>query len=154
MMHLVIRSKKEILMENQTNTTTSESAQQSGDEAQAGFGDRIRERARVVKSQLDAAEAKARQRWADSSARQRIAGSRQRIADSKAGQRVQEVPVKLRSALQQAVGKVRDGLDLPSRRDLNELAHRIDELDRKLGEYEVQATARKKRKGGESGDWA
>jgi hypothetical protein len=125
-------------MENQTTTATKAGAAGKGQDGQAtgaaaGFGDRIRERARVVKSQLDAAETRARQRWAESK--------------TKAGQRFQEVPVKLRSAFQQAVGKVRSGLDLPSRRDLNELAQRIDELDRKLGEYEVQTNARKKRKG-------
>jgi hypothetical protein len=138
-------------MENPTNNTATESAPPPGEGAQAaaaaaGFGDRIRERARVVKTQLDAAEAKARQRWVESKARQRLTGS-------KASQRVQEVPVKLRTALQQAVGKVRTGLDLPSRRELIELAQRIDELDRKLGEYETQSNARKKRKN-ESGDWA
>ncbi|HWM84851.1 MAG TPA: hypothetical protein VNO33_03410 [Kofleriaceae bacterium] len=128
-------------MSNQTDTASTTTAGDQDSNAQAAdanFSDRIRERARVVKSQLDAAEAKARQRWSESKARQRIAGA-------KAAQRVQEVPVKLRSALQQAVGKVRDGLDLPSRRDLSELSQRIDDLDRKLGEYEVQATARKKR---------
>jgi hypothetical protein len=128
-------------MENQTNEASTASASTPGDAAQAavaGFRERIRERARVVKSQLDAAEGRARQRWADSRARQRLASSR-------AGQRVQEVPVKLRTALHQAVGKVRDGLDLPSRRELSELTQRMDDLDRKLGEYEVQASARKKR---------
>ena len=133
-------------MENQTTTASEAQAETAQDESAAGFGDRIRERARVVKTQLDAAEAKARQRWADSRARQRIAGAQ-------ATQRLQEVPVKLRSALQQAVGKVRQGLDLPSRRELSDLSLRIDELDRKLGEYEVQATARKKRKG-DQGDWS
>ena len=130
----------EKIMENQTATADTASAAphaQGGEAAAAGFGDRIRERARVVKSQLDAAENRARQRWAESK--------------TKAGQRFQEVPVKLRSALHQAVGKVRDGLDLPSRRELNELAQRIDELDRKLGDYDLQTSARKKRKS-ENGD--
>lgn len=134
-------------METQTNTATPETpAPEGAQEAAAGFGDRIRERAQVVKLQIDAAEAKARQRWADSKVRQRLAGS-------VAAKSWQEVPVKLRSALQQAVGKVRSGLDLPSRRELSELALRIDELDKKLGEYEVASTARKKRKN-EQGDWA
>jgi hypothetical protein len=138
------KSTKEKIMENQTSTADTAGAAPQGREghaaaAAAGFGDRIRERARVVKSQLDAAENRARQRWAESK--------------TKAGQRFQEVPVKLRSALQQAVDKVRDGLDLPSRRDLNELAQRIDELDRKLGEYDVQTSTRKKRKS-DSGDLA
>ncbi|HTE56117.1 MAG TPA: hypothetical protein VK698_34935 [Kofleriaceae bacterium] len=124
-------------METQTDNSGSAQPESAHDQAAAaGFGDRIRERARVVKSQLDAAEAKARQRLAD---------SRQRLAISKAGQRVQEVPVKLRTALHQVVGKVRDGLDLPSRTEVSELAQRIDDLDRKLGEYEVQSSARKKR---------
>jgi hypothetical protein len=128
-------------MENQTNTTPESppaAAEQQAAEA-AGFGDRIRERARVVKSQLDAAEAKARQRWVESKARQRL-------TETKTSQKLQEVPTRLRSALQLAVVRVRTGLDLPSRRELIELSQRIDELDRKLGEYEVQATARKKRK--------
>ncbi len=135
-------------MENQTNAATAETPVPEGAQAAAaaGFGDRIRERAQVVKSQIDAAEAKARQRWADSKVRQRLAGSA-------AAKSWQEVPVKLRTALQQAVGKVRSGLDLPSRRELSELALRIDELDKKLGEYEVASTARKKRKN-EQGDWA
>jgi hypothetical protein len=128
-------------MENHTNDPSTANSSPTDDAAQStvsAFRDRIRERARVVKTQLDAAEGRARQRWADSRARQVLASSR-------AGQRVQEVPVKLRTALHQAVGKVRDGLDLPSRRDLSELANRIDDLDRKLGEYEVQSSARKKR---------
>jgi len=135
-------------MENPSNTATPETTGTEGAQAaaDAGFGDRIRERAQVVKTQIDAAEAKARQRWADSKVRQRLAGSA-------AAKSVQEVPVKLRTALQQAVGKVRNGLDLPSRRELSELALRIDELDKKLGEYEVTSTARKKRKN-EQGDWA
>jgi hypothetical protein len=135
-------------MENQPTTTSESAAAQGGEQAAvaaAGFGDRIRERARVVKSQIDAAEAKARQRWADSRARQRLAGAR-------TGQKLHEVPTRLRSALQQAVGKVRTGLDLPSRRELNELSQRIDDLDRKLAEYEVQASARKKRKNEQSGE--
>jgi hypothetical protein len=133
-------------MENQTPTTPDGTpAQEEQQAAAAGFGDRIRERARVVKSQLDAAEARARQRWAESKARQRL-------TEAKTGQKLQEVPTRLRSALQVAVGKVRTGLDLPSRRELNELSHRIDELDRKLGEYEVQASARKKRKNEQSAD--
>ncbi|HKE16731.1 MAG TPA: hypothetical protein VKB80_17780 [Kofleriaceae bacterium] len=139
-------------MENPTNTPATESAPAQDEQAQAaaaaaGFGDRIRERARVVKSQIDAAEARARQRWTESKARQRLTGS-------KASQRVHDVPVKLRSALQQAVGKVRSGLDLPSRRELIELSQRIDDLDRKLGEYETQSSARKKRKNDQNGDWA
>jgi hypothetical protein len=134
-------------MENQHTDASSSQGENAPNETAAGFGDRIRERARVVKTQLDAAEAKARQRWTDSKARQRLAGAQ-------ATQRLQEVPVKLRTALQQAVGKVRQGLDLPSRRELTDLALRIDELDRKLGEYEVQATARKKRKGEPNGDWS
>jgi hypothetical protein len=134
-------------MENQNTTTPESPAPQEGQQAAAaaGFGDRIRERARVVKSQLDAAEARARQRWAESKARQRL-------AEAKTGQKLQEVPTRLRSALHLAVVKVRTGLDLPSRRELNELSQRIDELDRKLGEYEVQASARKKRKNEQSAD--
>ena len=141
-------------MEHQSDTaTTAETSAQGEAQVALGFSERIRERARVVKSQLDAAEARARQRWADSKARQRLLGSKAGQRVHEAQQRVQEVPVKLRGALQNAVGKVRDGLDLPSRRDVSELAQRIDDLDRKLGEYEVQATARKKRKN-EQGDWA
>jgi hypothetical protein len=141
-------------MEHQSDTATQADAPAQGDaQAAAGFGDRIRERARVVKLQLDAAEAKARQRWADSKARQRLVGSKAGQRVHEAQQRVQEVPGKLRCALQNAVGKMRDGLDLPSRRDVSELAQRIDDLDRKLGEYEVQATARKKRKN-DQGEWS
>jgi hypothetical protein len=125
-------------MENPTNTATPETPANEGAQAaaDAGFSDRIRERAQVVKSQIDAAEAKARQRWTDSKVRQRLAGSA-------AARSWQEVPVKLRTALHQAVGKVRSGLDLPSRRELSELAQRIDELDKKLGEYEVASTRKK-----------
>jgi hypothetical protein len=135
-------------MENPSNTARPETPATEGAQAaaDAGFGDRIRERAQVVKHQIDAAEARARQRWADSKVRQRLVASA-------AAKSVQEVPVKLRIALHQAVGKVRDGLDLPSRRELSELAQRIDELDKKLGEYEVASSARKKRKN-EQGDWA
>ncbi|HLU68545.1 MAG TPA: hypothetical protein VKZ63_19825 [Kofleriaceae bacterium] len=101
-------------METQTSTTPETEPTPADGQAQngaAGLSDRIKDRARLVRAQLDAAEARARKTW-------------------------QEAPVRLRDAAKQAFGKVRDGLDLPSRREVNELVRRIDELDRKLAEYE------------------
>jgi hypothetical protein len=80
-----------------------------------------------VKAQLDAAEARARERW-------------------------QEVPGKVRGAFQQVFGRVRDGLDLPSRRDVSSLAARIEELDRKLGEYQTSRDGGRKRKQADPGE--
>jgi Poly(hydroxyalcanoate) granule associated protein (phasin) len=100
-------------MENQTDTSTQS-------ETSGTFGDRFRLRAKEVKAQLDAAEARAKARWA-------------------------EVPGKLRSAFAGTVSKVRVGLDLPSRSEVSSLAQRLEELDRKLGEYETQSTGKKRK---------
>jgi hypothetical protein len=111
-------------MENQTTGTAAEAGSGAADAHKNGaarLGDIFKTRMAGVKAQLDAAETRARQRW-------------------------QEVPGKLRLAFQQAFGRVRDGLDLPSRRDVTSLAARIEELDRKLGEYESQKAGGKKKK--------
>jgi hypothetical protein len=115
---------KETIMENQTTgaATDDRPAGTSNDEKDGAqrLAALFRTRMAGVKAQLDAAEARARQRW-------------------------QEVPVKVRGAFQQAFGKVRDGLDLPSRREVSSLAARIEELDRKLGEYQSGKESKKRR---------
>ena len=101
-------------METQASTSsenTQETQEAHGANGAAGLGNRLKAQAAVVKAQLDAAEARARRTW-------------------------QEVPGKVKGAVQQAFGKVRDGLDLPSRREVTDLAQRIEDLDRKLAAYE------------------
>jgi polyhydroxyalkanoate synthesis regulator phasin len=107
-------------MENQIDTSNTDESARDADQDASGFSERIRERAKLVRAQIDAAEARAKQRW-------------------------QEMPAKVKGALQQAVVKVRDGLDLPSRTEINSLAQRIDELDRKIADYETQSGSKKRK---------
>lgn len=104
-------------MENQTNTQTD------ANDADANLTGKLKEQAKVVRAQIEAAPGKARERW----------GS---------------VQVAVKGAVQQAFERVRGGLDLPSRKELNALTARIEELDRKLGDIETRETAKKKRKDG------
>jgi hypothetical protein len=108
-------------METQTHTTnTSETVPRSGEAAQNGDSAPtagLKGRVALVRAQFDATQARARKTW-------------------------QEVPVKLKAAAQQAFGKVRDGLDLPSRKEVIELSQRIEELDRKLAQYASKKSSR------------
>lgn len=64
---------------------------------------------------------------------------------------------KVKVALHGAVEKMKTGLDLPSRSEVTSLAQRIEELDKKVADYETRATAAgkgKKKEGGEKTDWA
>ena len=69
------------------------------------IGKKLRSRFADVKAQFETSQARARDR----------------IGTGKLGERV-------RGAFQQAVGRVKHGLDLPSRGELNALAQRIEEL--------------------------
>lgn len=115
-------------METQTTTDATTASEANGAAAEAAkLGDRFRTRAKEVRAQLDAAEARAKERWS-------------------------QVPDKLRGAFQQAVLKVRVGLDLPSRSELNSLSERLDQLDQKLSDYEVSSSSKKKRGQGASSE--
>ncbi len=48
---------------------------------------------------------------------------------------------KVKGAFQTALDKVKSGLDLPSKSEVSSLAQRIEDLDRKLADYETRATA-------------
>lgn len=48
---------------------------------------------------------------------------------------------RVKGALQTAVDRVKNGLDLPSRSEVSSLAQRIEELDKKLADYETRAAA-------------
>jgi hypothetical protein len=124
-------------MENQATTNTG--TDRADDGATAGraakLGARLKTRFAGVKAQLDASQARAKEK----------------IGQSKLG----SVPDRVKGALQSAVGKVKSGLDLPSRTEVSSLAQRIEELDKKLADYENKgAAARKKKDAGEKTDWA
>jgi polyhydroxyalkanoate synthesis regulator phasin len=107
-------------METQTTTQNGDAATPSTD---AGLADKLKEQAKVVRAQIEAAPTKAKERWGT-------------------------VQVAVKEAVQQAFEKVRDGLDLPTRKELSVLTARIEELDRKLADLETRETAKKKRKDG------
>lgn len=107
-------------MENQTSGQTADATTAAAD---AGIADKLKEQAKVVRAQIEAAPGKAKERWGT------VQGA-------------------VKGAVQQAFEKVRGGLDLPSRKELSALSLRIEELDRKLGEIETRETAKKKRKDG------
>ena len=126
-------------MENQTNTETG--TDQANEAAAAGraakLGALLKTRFAGVKAQIDASQARAREK----------------IGQSKLG----SVQDKVKGALQTAVGKMKSGLDLPSRSEVTSLAQRIEELDKKLADYETKATAAgkgKKKDSGDKTDWA
>ena len=126
-------------MENQTNTETGTAQAHEAETAgRAGkLGALLKTRFAGVKAQLDASQARAREK----------------IGQSKLG----NVQGKVKGALQTAVGKVKSGLDLPSRSEVTTLAQRIEELDKKLADYETRATAAgkgKKKDSGDKTDWA
>ena len=126
-------------MENQTTTNNgTDGANEAEAAGRAGkLGALLRTRFAGVKAQLDASQARAREK----------------IGQSKLG----SVQGKVRGALQTAVGKMKSGLDLPSRSEVTSLAQRIEELDKKLADYETRTTASgkgKKKDAGDKTDWA
>lgn len=76
------------------------------------LGARLKTRLALVSARAAAAEKSAREGWL-------------------------EVPDKLRAALQAIARRVRSGLDVPSRREVAELADRLDDIDRKLARIEA-----------------
>jgi BMFP domain-containing protein YqiC len=125
-------------MENQTTTNTG--TDRADEAAAAGraakLGALLKTRFAGVKAQLDASQARAREK----------------IGQSKLG----SVQDKVKGALQSAVGKVKSGLDLPSRTEVSSLAQRIEELDKKLADYETRTASGKgkKKDTGDKTDWA
>jgi len=107
-------------MENQTATQPTDANTSA---AETGIADKLKEQAKVVRAQIEAAPGKAKQRWGN-------------------------VQVAVKGAVQQAFQKVRGGLDLPSRKEIDALIVRIEDLDRKLADIETRETAKKKRKDG------
>ena len=120
-------------MQNQETTNTATDGGNGAAEAAGRFaelGARIKTRVAGVKAQLE---------------------TREKLVQSK----LATVQGKVRGALHTAVEKVKSGLDLPSRTEVTSLAQRIEELDKKLADYETRAAGKGKKKGdGEKTDWA
>jgi hypothetical protein len=110
-------------MENQTTTNTgTDGANQAEAAGRAGkLGALLKTRFAGVKAQIDASQTRAREKL------------------EKSG--LAAVQGKVRSALQAAADKVKSGLDLPTRGEVTSLAQRIEELDKKLADYETRAAA-------------
>ena len=125
-------------MENQTTTNTGTDAANEAETAgRAGkLGAILKTRFAGVKAQLDASQARAREKLNQG--------------------KLAAVQGKVKGALQSAVGRVKSGLDLPSKSEVSSLAQRIEELDRKLADYESRSAAGKgkKKDGGEKTEWA
>src|SRR5262245_24034740 len=120
-------------MEHQETTSTTAQGQTAGADAPRErridqLGHKLKIRFAEVKAQLDLSQAKAK--------------ARERIASTRIGGRV-------RGALQQAVGRVKIGLDLPSRSELESLAQRIEEVASKLADHKSRTTPKKKTTNGE-----
>lgn len=126
-------------MENQTTTNTGTDG---ANEVEAGqragkLGALLKTRFAGVKAQLDASQARAMEKLNQG--------------------RLGAVQGKVKIALQSAMDKVKSGLDLPSRSEVSSLAQRIEDLDKKLADYETRATAAgkgKKKDSGDKTDWA
>jgi polyhydroxyalkanoate synthesis regulator phasin len=116
-------------MENQTNTN----GETRPDEAAASridqLGEKLKERFAGVKAQIDASQAKAREKLGHS--------------------KLATVQERIRGAVQHAMGRVKTGLDLPSRSEVSALAQRIEDLDKKLADYESREVSRKSKKKGD-----
>ena len=125
-------------MENQTdtNTGTNGANEAAATQRASKLGALLKTRFAGVKAQLDASQARAREK----------------LNQSKLG----AVQGKFKGALQSAVDKVKHGLDLPTRSEVTSLAQRIEELDKKLADYETRAAAGKgkKKDTGDKTDWA
>ncbi|HEY8146663.1 MAG TPA: hypothetical protein VIG06_28470 [Kofleriaceae bacterium] len=100
------------------------------------LGALLKTRLAGVKAQLDASQARAREK----------------IEKSK----LVAVQGKVKGALQTAMDRLKTGLDLPSKSEVTSLAQRIEELDKKLADYETRTAAGKgkKKDSGEKTDWA
>lgn len=134
-------------MENQTTTSNNETdgTQQGAAASRAAgkLGEMLKIRFAGVKAQLDAQQARAREK----------------LGQSKLGSvqgKLGTVQDKVRGALLTAVDKVKNGLDLPSKQEVSSLAQRIEELDKKLADYETRAAAGKgkKKDTGDKTEWA
>jgi hypothetical protein len=121
-------------MENQTTTNNgTEDAKQAEAAGRAGkLGALLRSRFAGVKAQLDASQTRAREKLEKS--------------------KLASVQGKVKGALQAAAYKVKSGLDLPSRGEITQLAQRIEDLDKKLADYETRSAAAGKGKKKDSGD--
>ena len=113
-------------MEHQS-TTQSETSSHPVDNQAARLAEKIRVQAKAVKAQLDASQARAKERLG-------------------------HVQGAVREAVQQAFERVRGGLDLPSRREVSTLAQRLEELDRKIDQAETREPSAKKRKARADGE--
>ena len=115
-------------MENQTTTNNGTDGAKAAEAAgrTGKLGALLKTRFAGVKAQIDASQARAREK----------------LEKSKLG----AVQGKVRGALQAAAQKVKSGLDLPTRGELTSLAQRIEELDKKLADYEARAAAGKGKK--------
>ena len=123
-------------MENQTTTNNgTDGANEAEAAGRAGkLGALLRTRFAGVKAQLDASQARAREKLEKS--------------------KLATVQGKVRHALQSAVDRVKNGLDLPSRGEISTLAQRIEELDKKLGDYESRTAGKGKKKDAEKNEYA
>ena len=124
-------------MENQTTMNNgTDSAKAAEAAGRAGkLGALLRIRFAGVKAQIDASQARAREKLEKS--------------------KLATVQGKVKGALQAAALKVKSGLDLPTRGELSSLAQRIEELDKKLADYETRAASGKgKKKDGEKNEYA
>jgi hypothetical protein len=127
-------------MENQTTTNNgTDGAKQAEAAGRAGkLGALLRSRFAGVKAQLDASQTRAREKLEKS--------------------KLASVQGKVRDALQAAAHKVKSGLDLPSRGEVSSLAQRIEDLDKKLADYETKSAAAagkgKKKDSGDKTDFA
>lgn len=125
-------------MENQTTTNTgTDGAQQAEAAGRAGkLGALLKTRFAGVKAQIDASQARAKEK----------------LEKSKLG----AVQGKVKCALQAAALKVKSGLDLPTRGEVSSLAQRIEDLDKKLADYEARTSAagKGKKKDAEKNEYA
>jgi|WetSurMetagenome_2_1015567.scaffolds.fasta_scaffold884365_1 poly(hydroxyalkanoate) granule-associated protein len=93
----------------------------------AQIGDRIRDRYNTAKEQIEEVQDKVVHSLTD---------VREQVTD---------VPKELRGAWERVVKRLLSALDVPSRRDFNALARRVDALDRKLGAKRARATGKRSR---------
>ncbi len=123
-------------MDNQTTTNTgTDGATKAEAAGRAGkLGALLKTRFAGVKAQLDASQARAKEKLEKS--------------------KLAAVQGKVKGALQAAALKVKSGLDLPTRGEVSSLAQRIEDLDRKLADYETRAAGKGKKKDAEKNEYA
>ena len=73
-------------------------------------------------------------------------GQRLSATPSLARAQLVQAPAAVRGQVERALGRVRSTFDMPSRREMTDLAARVNDLDEKLNAYEAAQGARKKRK--------